>query len=127
MAQHINSKIQVCFPAIVTLEIEGKGMNHSKLTYDEVQQLVKMYRSDLICERAIVALADKYEYYYKDPSNWGIVLKLNTFPPTVGEYVPLEVRWIKDGTTTKHWPEDLIVIHAAMSDAAIKWTVENSS
>jgi hypothetical protein len=35
-------------------------------------------------------------------------------PMTSEPYLPLTVRWVKDGSISKHWPEELVLIHKAM-------------
>lgn len=92
------------------------GTTHTiMLSHSEIQQLVRGYIERGIDERAVVVLASHSKYAKMAPYNWGVVMDLHRCNPSAGPYYPLSVKWVKDGSVTKHWPEDVIIIHESIS------------
>lgn len=53
------------------------------------------------------------------PSNWGIVMRLNMYAYDINAYEPIVVKWVKDGSETKHMPDELYLIHRAIEDETL--------
>lgn len=101
----------------------------TQLGYQEIQALCKGLREVGMQERAVVTLRRVFagsgmtnNYEMNRPVNWGVVTDLKaTVGFTGAVYFPLKVQWIKDGSITEHWPEDLLLIHEAKSS----WEMDN--
>lgn len=90
--------------------------------YQEVQQFCRDIRAEGFDERAVVTMLKLYTsgqpatYDMAKPENWGIVIGLRTssFISPGSVYLPIKVQWVKDGSISEHWPENLMLIHRAM-------------
>lgn len=98
----------------------------SNLSHAEVQKFCKLYRDEGYADRAVVAEADKFSYYYEQPKNWGVVIDLQTYVPMNRPYKPLKVMWMDGRPVSEHWPEELVFIHRAITPSAIAWAVKES-
>jgi hypothetical protein len=98
------------------------------LSYQEVQDLCRQLRTEGFDIRAIVIKRVMYTngqpdiYNMSRPINWGSVVDLrSTSITTSGQpYFPLKVQWVKDGSISEHWPEDVFLLHKAMSQYEIE-------
>lgn len=94
----------------------------TSLPFNQIQNLCRALRETGWNERSVVAKRSFYphgapnDYEMCQPVSWGVVtdLRVTAMPMTSEPYLPLTVRWVKDGSISKHWPEELVLIHKAM-------------
>lgn len=90
----------------------------------EIRQAVNQCYKEGLDERAIVTLRGfNAEWKTKRVQYWGIVAHLYKYKGYNEEYIPLRVLWT-DGSVSRHWPEELFVIHPAVSDDYINGVID---
>ncbi len=117
MAASASRLTEVCFNPPIYIEIAAPVPEGRKDTYSytEIIRLTDDMRLDGWDERAIVMLRSlQNKYYNAMPSNWGIVVDLKRTMVYRDVFYPLKVKWF-DGSTSEHWPEDLFMVHRAIS------------
>lgn len=83
--------------------------------------MCRLYETEGWAEKAVVVLRGP-RYKVISAMNWGIVIDLQKYCQPAGTpYRPIKVRWVENGVTTTHWPEDLILLHKPLS----LWEIEN--
>lgn len=117
--------VEVYFNEPIEEEIKPlQPVRPTSFSYQDVQVLARRLRAEGWDERAIVSLRREFPhsglpnwYEMGRPQNWGIVMDLRTtvVAPTGTPYKPIKVRWVSDGSITDHWPEELVLIHEALS------------
>ncbi len=56
-------------------------------------------------------------YSRRRPFRWGYVSTINRYVAHDEKgFAPLSIRWGNDASITKHWPDDLYLIHRSMND-----------
>lgn len=107
---------EVCFNVPVIKEILAPKPARHEMTFGEIQALVARYTKYGWDERAIVTRSEGTEYQRAQPDNWGVVTALRKHAGISEKpYVPFTVRWVRDGSISTHWPEDLCFIHDALT------------
>jgi hypothetical protein len=109
-------------PLMLELTPNSKGdMEELKeYTYNEMKEFTTVCEQEGFGENAIVANKGQLELWRLHfGRNWGIVINLNTHKGSSEVYKPITVKWCADGKETKHWPEELWLIHKAMNRGAL--------
>lgn len=121
MSAPVSERTKVLFNKPIKILIPGptpvveEPAKKTKMTHAEIMQLVNTWQRQGWDDRAIVTRITQWKYEMAAPLNWGVVIDLKRSAPMVGEYIPLVVRWVKDGSISYHWPEDLVLIHESLS------------
>lgn len=90
--------------------VRGEGMDHS-----EIMELVNKMKAVGFGDGAIVTRRNQNLYEMRSAPNWGMVRDMRTYRQTpLTVYWPLQVVWFTDGELSYHWPDELVVVHAAM-------------
>lgn len=123
-------KSRVFFPAPIIGEVAAPRPpgRPTILAYHEIQNLTKALRDDGWDVRSVVSKLIKFNsgtlnyYEMARPLSWGVIVDVrNTVGITGTVYFPFKVQWVADGSISEHWPEELVLIH----DAVSQHTVEN--
>lgn len=87
-------------------------------TFAEMKEFTDVCAQEGFGENAVVALRGQQETWRLTfGRNWGIVINLNMHKPMSEAYRPITVKWISDNKETKHWPEELWLVHKALTRA----------
>jgi hypothetical protein len=126
---------EVLFNAPICIELDApeheEPLGHPNnrphhFTYTEIKTLTDKYHEDGWDERAVVVRSTCSIYARSVPSNWGFITALNTTMGNFGQvYCPIIVRWALDGSITRHWPEDLLLIHKSMPLGVLDFVLES--
>ncbi len=101
-------------------------------TYPEhaqIQSILSELRAEGYDTRAVVVLGDRYEMYYEEPKNWGFVVDMRTWHRQTDPkpYKPIGVKWLSGAETTYYWPEELKLIHPAVSAKIVRLLLSGNS
>jgi hypothetical protein len=128
MAAKSSNETEVLFDAPLTIEIEPiikplSLANNTQPSHDEMQECVRKCKANGFDERAIVVKRGQ-SWQCTRPNYFGVVSSVRAYSPMNDTYFPLEVQWfdsfLNNSTkTTKHFPEELWLIHEAIREDEI--------
>ena len=127
-----SNKVAVLFNEPICIELnppEQPGRPQFP-THEAIQNLLRDIKDDGFDIRAVVVLGGKYPYYNKEPKNWGVVVDLKTWHRAgdVNPYKPIGVKWVGiAGETQYFWPEELLLLHGAVSERFVTILTEQAN
>lgn len=123
---------RVFFPKVAAFTLEPltkeeteSNPRYTEMDYSSREKLVKMYQARGWSERAIVVLSGRHDFWNNNPNNWGVVVNVSAAKVYDKPYYPFVIKWVKDGSFSNHWPEDLVFLHSALTVAEIEWAVRD--
>lgn len=119
-------------PIVTEIKARAPAERPHALSYHEISALVRKLRDEGFDERAIVVHRVVFpngmpnKWLMGNPMNWGVVRELRTTVIMGGTepYRPIKVQWAKDGQQEYYWPEDLILIHSAISQYGVEQVIK---
>lgn len=111
-------------PIMLELTPNSKGdMEQLKeYTHAEMKEFTSVCEQEGFGENAVVAKRGEV-WRVKFCRNWGFVSNLCTYKAYNEVYKPILVKWA-DNTESKHWPEELFLIHKGMTSDQIMLIAE---
>ena len=123
VSKHL-SRVYFNEPIFLELSVNPRGDVEQlrEYTWKEREQFYDVCEAEGFGTRAIVAQKPE-SWKANSPIYWGVVTGLTKSPEYQKPYAPIEVKWV-DGKASKHWPEELWLIHRAIPIADINLLVE---
>jgi hypothetical protein len=86
-------------------------------TYNEAQDYLKQNKIHGYGPGAIVTRRFANQWRFRNVHQWGVILYETGNPTFQQRWSPYEIKWFEAGSSTeKAWAEDLVIIHACLSD-----------
>lgn len=122
-------------PAFETLKAPPRSKDESVLAvvddsgeipYEERLRLLARWRQLGFDERSIVTLPNRPPLFYTSPWNWGIIVNATSARQQDKKWTPFMVRWFSTQRVEDYWPEELVLIHQALSEDDVRDLYEKS-
>lgn len=95
-------------------------------TNSEAQEYLRIAAIAGFDTGAIVTRRWQNPWRYKNVHQWGVILYTIGHPPYQQRWSPFEVKWFEAATQSeKAWAEDLVVVHATLSEALLDDVLES--